>query len=269
MKKIIIGLIVAIVLLVAIDFAAASAAEYQVSTRMREQLALPDDPAVKINGFPFLAQALAGDYKKVDVSADRLTVGQLRDVGVRAELYHVRVPFGQVLSGTPSIHVDDAQGSLLITKDDLMKQLPGVTKLSISSVDYGALDVALQDKADATPGSSLTGMSPDQAVRLVGTTTVLGRPVTVSVIAALQLSGRQIQISPRDIRVGTGSDAARLPQVVQTGLRGMFTVRVDPGTLPFAVTPTTLQAVDNGLLISGVAHDLVISSGPTSARAEN
>ncbi|MDT7637383.1 MAG: hypothetical protein QOC83_1671, partial [Pseudonocardiales bacterium] len=34
MKKIIIGLIVAIVLLVAVDFAAASAAEYQVSTRM-------------------------------------------------------------------------------------------------------------------------------------------------------------------------------------------------------------------------------------------
>ncbi|HEX4247519.1 MAG TPA: DUF2993 domain-containing protein [Pseudonocardia sp.] len=259
----------AIVLLVAVDFAAASAAEYQVSNRMREQLALPDDPAVKINGFPFLAQAIAGDYKKVDVSADRLTVGQLHEVGVRAELYHVRVPFQEVLSGSPTIHVDNAQGSVLITNTDLVKQLSGVTKLNISAVDYGALDVALQDKADATPGSSLTGISPDQAVRLVATTSVLGRQMNVTVIAALQLSGRQIQISPRDIRVGTGSDAARLPQVVQTGLRGLFTFRIDPGMLPFHVTPTRLQAVDNGLLITGVARDLVLNPSTTSMRAEN
>jgi hypothetical protein len=268
MKKIIIGLIVTIVLLVAIDFAAASAAEYQVSTRMREQLSLPDDPAVKINGFPFLAQAVAGDYRKVDVSADRVVVGQLKEVGVRAELYHVRVPFGQVLSGTPSIHVDDAQGSLLITKDDLIKQFPGVTKLTVQPIDYGALDGALQDSANAAPGSTVTGFTPDQAVRLIGTMSVLGQKMDVSVIAVLQLAGRQIQISPRDIRVGSGAAAAKLPQVMQTGLRSLFTVRIDPGTLPFAVTPTTLQAVDNGLLISGVAHDLVISSGPTAARAE-
>jgi len=121
----------------------------------------------------------------------------------------------------------------------------------------------------AAAGSTVTGIVPDQAVRLVGTMSVLGQKMDVSVIAVLQLAGRQIQISPRDIRVGSGAAATKLPQVVQTGLRSLFTVRIDPGTLPFAVTPTTLQAVDNGLLISGVAHDLVISSGPTTARAEN
>ena len=269
MKRIVIGLIVAIVLLVALDFAAASAAEYQVSSKVRQQLALPDDPSVKINGFPFLAQALAGDYKKVDVSADRLTVGEMHEVGVRAELYHVRVTLREILTGSPSIRVDDAQGSVLITRDDLIKQLPGVTKLTIGPIDRGALDGALADSANAAPGSSVTGISPDQAVRMVASTSVLGQKVDVSVIAVLQLAGRQIQISPRDIRVGSGADATRLPQVVQTGLRSMFTVRIDPGVLPFSVTPTSLQAVDNGLLISGVAHDLVISPGVSSASAGN
>jgi hypothetical protein len=269
MKRIVIGLIVAIVLLVAADFAAASAAEYQVSNRMREQLALPDEPAVKINGFPFIAQAIAGDFRKVDVSADRLSIGPLHEVGVRAELYHVRMSLAEALSGTlRSIHVDDAEGSVLITKEDLMRQFPGVTKLAIQPVDAGALDAALADSAKAAPGSSVTGISPDQAVRLVATTPILGQKTEVSVIATLQLVGRQIQITPRDIRVGSGSEAARLPQVVQAGLRGMFTVRVDPGTLPFAVKPTSLRAVDSALEVSGIAHDLDISSGTAVARAE-
>lgn len=267
MKRIVIGVAVAILLLVALDFGAASAAEYQVSTTLRDRLALPDDPAVKINGFPFLTQALAGDYRQVDVSADKLTVGQLHDVGVRAELYHVRMPLAEVFGGAPSIRVDNAKGSVLITKNDLVKQLPGVTKLQIQPIDYGALDAALADSANAAPGSSLTGITPDQAVRLVGTTTVAGQRVDVSVIAALQLAGQRIQISPRDIRIGSGPQAAALPQAMQSRLRDLFTVRIDPGTLPFQVTPTTLQAVDNGLLISGVAHDLVLEQGSDQAGA--
>ncbi|HEY2202972.1 MAG TPA: DUF2993 domain-containing protein [Pseudonocardia sp.] len=269
MRRILITAAVVIVLLIAVDFAAAAAAEYQVSNRMREQLALPDDPSVTINHFPFLTQALSGDYGKVDVSAERLRVGQLRDLEVRAELYHVRVPLGEVLRGAVrSIHIDDAQGSLIVTKLDLIKQMPGVAKLSIQPVDDGALDQALQNAAQATPGSSVTGITPDQAVRMVATTNLLGSRVDVSVIAVLQLAGRQIQVVPRDIRIDSGWAGAELPGPVQAGLRRLFTIKVDPGTLPFQVTPTTLRAVDDGLMISGVAHDLVITSGTGNARAD-
>lgn len=261
MKRIVIGLIVAVVLLVAADFAAASAAEYQVSTKIREQLALPDDPAVTINGFPFLAQAIAGDYPAVTVSADRLTVGELRNVGVRVALYHVRVPFSQVLSGSVhNIHVDEARGAVDVTKDDLIKQMPGVTKLSIQPIDDGVLDGALANEQDAAPGSSVTGINPNSAVRMEATMSVFGKQMTVSVISVLQLSGREIQVSPRDIRVGSGAAAATLPQVVQSELRSLFTIRVDPGSLPFSVVPTRLRAVGDALEVSGVAHNLVIDA---------
>jgi hypothetical protein len=270
MKSIVIGLIAAVVLLVALDFAAASAAEYQVSSNLRTQLALPDDPAVKINGFPFLAQAIAGDYRQVDVSATNLTVGSLRNVGVNVELYHVRVPLSQVLSGAVrGARVDSVQGSVLITKEDLVKQMSrvgGVTKLSVQPIDDGALDAAFASASDATPGSSVSGINPDSAVRMVGTTSVLGRAMDVSVIAVLQLSGRQIQVIPRDVRVGSGAQASKLPAVVQAGLRTLFTVTVDPGALPFSVTPTRLRAVGDGLQISGTARDVVLGTGePRSA----
>lgn len=261
MKKLVIGLVAAIVLLVAVDYAAAATAEYQVSSRLRQQLALPDDPAVKISGFPFLTQALGGDYRRVDVSADRLTVGQMNNVGVRAQLYHVRLPLGEVLSGKlRSIHIDDLQGTVQVTDEDLRRQLRGVTKLKVQPVDPGALDAALANSKDAMPGSSVTGITPDQAVRLVATTEVLGQKTEVSVIAVLQLAGRQIQISPRDIRLGSGPAATRLPDTVQASLRRMFTLQIDPGELPFDVTPTTLRAVDTAIQVSGVAHNVTVAA---------
>ncbi|MGQ0481233.1 MAG: hypothetical protein ACT4O0_09425, partial [Pseudonocardia sp.] len=51
---------------------------------------------------------------------------------------------------------------------------------------------------------------------------------------------------------------AALPRIMQSGLRQLFTLRIDPGTLPFGMTPTTLKAVDNALEVSGSGRDLVI-----------
>jgi hypothetical protein len=261
MKRIVIGLIVAALLLVAVDFVAASAAEYQVSSNLRSQLALPDDPAVKINGFPFLAQAIAGNYKQVDVSATNIAVGSLRDVGVNAELYHVRVPLSELLSGSVrNVTVESVAGSVVITKQDLIKQLNGVSKLAIAPIDDGTLDQASANAKDAMPGSTVTGINPDQAVQMSGTMTVLGQKVNVSVIAVLQLTGGQIEVIPRDIRIGNGSDATKLPAPMQAYLRKKFTLRVDPGALPFAVTPTRLRAVGDGLAVSGTAHNITLGA---------
>ncbi|MBA2322545.1 MAG: DUF2993 domain-containing protein [Pseudonocardiales bacterium] len=265
MKRIVIAMIIVVALFVALDFAAASAAEYQVSNRIRERLALPSDPDVRITGFPFLFQALSGDYRKVDVYAQKLTVGDLDNVGLHALLYHVRLPFRDVVNGhVTGLTVDEAQGSILITKEDLARKLPGVTKLRVEPVDAADLDQAKQKSGNAAAGSSVSGVDPDQAVRLIATVMVLGRQVEATVIAVLQLTGKEIQVSPRDIRIGSGADATLLPPLVQSELRRMFTLRLDPGTLPFGVTPTMLKAVDKALEISGSARDLVIGEPSTA-----
>jgi hypothetical protein len=269
MRRIVITLIVAVALIVAVDFAAASAAEYQVSKQMRERLALPGDPDVRIDGFPFLLQAFFGDYKKVDVYAQKVTVGDLRNVGVHALLYHVRLPFREVLSGNvQGLSVDDVQGSILITKDDLARKLPGVTELHIETVNTDDIDKAKRNSDEATPESSMSGVDPDQAVRLIATLPVLGKKVKVTVLAVLQQTGQDIVISPRDIRVGSGAAATQLPRMAQIGLRQLFTLRLAPGTLPFGATPTMLKAVDNAVELTGSMRDLVIgepsAGAPTS-----
>lgn len=258
MRHLVIALIVLVGLFglfVVVDFGAAAVAESAVSRQMREQIGLVDDPSVRINGFPFLTQALAGEYRSVDIEAARITVGELRDIEVVARLRDVQAPLSMLLgSGPKTLLVQEAEGTVRIGPDDLQRLLPGVEKLRVETLDARTLRRAVEDGGEA----SLTEIDPDSAVRLVGTSTLLGQELTVSVIAVLELDGDQARVVPRDVRLGDGD--APLPAAVQQGVRRIFTLRVDPGDLPLKVTPTTLRARDGALEISGTAEDLVLGA---------
>lgn len=259
MRRLVIGVLVVVGLLVAVDYGAAALAESAVSREMREQLGLADDPDVRINGFPFLTQALAGNYESIQVSAERVSVGQLRELEVIAQLRDVEAPLGEVLSDGPkTFTVGSAEGYVRVGPDDLERLLP-VEDIRIEEVDAAGLEQAVEDGADP----SVAQIDPDSAARIVGTTSVLGQEVEVAAIATLELTDDQILVVPRDIRLGD-ADAPPLPGVVQRGLESMFTVRIDPGDLPLEVTPTSLEAVEGALEISGTAQDLVLGSGATT-----
>jgi len=262
MKRLLVVLVVLVGVLVAADFGAAAVAESAVSRQMREQIGLTTDPAVRINGFPFLTQALTGEYRSVDITADRIPVGQMKDLEVVARLRDVTAPLGELLgSGPKALHVAEADGTVRIPANDLERLLPGVDQLRIETIDDEALQRAVEEGGEA----SITEIDPESAVRLAGTAQVLGQEVEISVIAELQLAQNgQIQIVPRDVRLGD-ADAPALPPIVQRGLSRLFTVRVDPGSLPLQVTPTELRASGGALEITGRATDLVLDGGAAAA----
>lgn len=262
MKRLVIGLVVLVGLLVAVDFGAAALAESAVSRQMREQIGLPNDPAVRINGFPFLTQAITGHYSSIDVSADRLQVGELEEVEVAAQLRDVDAPLSMLLgSGPRTLTVGEVEGTVRVGPDDIERLVGGdIRRLRIESVDAEALEQAVEDGGEA----SLADIDPDTAARLVGTTSVLGSDTEASVIVVLELADDGlVRIVPRDIRVGTG-DTAPLPAFMQQSVQDMFTVEVDPGSLPLKITPTSLRAENGVLQISGTTEDLELEAG-TSA----
>jgi hypothetical protein len=263
MRRLIIALLVLVGLFVAVDYGSAALAESAVSRQMREQIGLADDPSVRINGFPFLTQALSGHYSSVDVDAQRIRVGELQELGVHAQLRDVSAPLPMLLgSGPKTLNVGEAEGTVRVPASDVERLLPGIEDLRIESIDEEALEQAVEDGAP----ESLTRLDPDRAARLVGTGTVLGQEMEISVIAVLELDGGQARIVPRDVRLG-GNDAPALPAPVQRTLEQLFTLRIDPGSLPLAATPTELRAVNGSLEISGVADDLTLGSNtlaPTS-----
>ena len=259
-------LIVLVALAVGVDYGAAAVTESAVSRQMRAQLNLVDDPSVRINGFPFLTQAVAGRYRSVDVSADHVPVGPLHDVQVRTQLRDVSAPLSQLIGGSRTVAVREAEGTVRIGAPDIEQLLRSrtdavtVDKLYIDSIDAKGLQQAVDKGADP----ALLQLDPATAARLGGTVEVLGQQQQVTVIAELQLAAGEAQITPRDVWLGD-QDATPLPAPVQRALTNLFTVRLSPGNLPLQVTPTKLQATNGGLEISGLTGRLVLgASAPTS-----
>lgn len=258
MKRLIVVLLVLVGVLVAVDYGAAAVAESAVSRQMRERLGLADDPSVRINGFPFLTQALSGDYRSVQVEAQRVPVGQLRQVDVRAQLDDVTAPLSELLDpGPKTLRVANADGSVRVGTTDLEALLPGVKKLTIANLDANALDTLIRDDgADPT----LRGLDPESTARFSGTVDALGQELDVVVVAELQIVDGKMRIVPRDVRLGD-TNADPLPAPIQSLIQRLFSIQVDPGVLPLQVTPTQFRARDGELELLGTARNLVIGDG--------
>jgi hypothetical protein len=253
-KKAAIVLLVLIGLLVAVDFGAAAAAEYQVSKRLRGHLGLPDDPAVRINGFPFLTQAIAGDYRNVEVTADRVTVARLRNIGVEATLLHVRVPLSELLSGSAdSVHVDEVIGRARIQVAEVGKMID-VEDLRIEQVPE-------EDQPTPTTSPSASGTG---TVKLIGTAEVAGQRTEVAIIGSLELVGGQIEVTAHDVELGGNAASDQLPPALKQQLLRGFSARLDPGALPFTVTPTSIRLENDTLVVEGTARDIELTTAGVS-----
>jgi hypothetical protein len=258
-RRVLATLIVLVAVAIGVDYGAAALTEAAVSREMRSQLNLADDPSVRINNFPFLTQALTGRYKSIDVTADHVAVGPLRDVQVRTQLRNVTAPLSQLLGGSPTAAVREAEGTVRIGAPDIERLLTGVDKLYIDGIDENGLEQAVEDGADP----ALLQLEPATAARMGGTIELLGQKQQVNAIVELQLAAGQAQIVPRDIRLGD-ADADPLPVAVQRTLTRLFTLRLDPGDLPLQVTPTRLVASSGGLEISGLTGRLVFGPGSST-----
>jgi hypothetical protein len=264
-KRTVAALVVLAAAAVGADYGAAALTESAVAKEMRTQLGLADDPSVRINNFPFLTQAISGRYRSVDVVANHVAVGPLRDLQVRSQLRDVSAPLSQLVGGGPqTVTVREVEGTVRIEAADVERLIRSnsplpVDKLYIDGIDADGLERAVDDGADPR----LRKLEPANAVRMGGTVEILGQEQQVAIIAELQLADGRAQITPRDIRLGD-DDAAPLPVALQRTLSSLFTLTLDPGSLPLQVTPTTLRASSGGLEISGLTGRLVLGAGAPS-----
>jgi hypothetical protein len=109
LRIIIIVLVVLIALLVAADFAARAFAENKAASEIQQQ-GFPKKPNVDIEGFPFLTQVAAKDFKDIQISSSNVTEGPLDIASIDATLKNVHIN-GAFSGGT----IDSLNGTATIT----------------------------------------------------------------------------------------------------------------------------------------------------------
>jgi hypothetical protein len=225
---------------------------------MRQQLGLASDPSVRINGFPFLTQALAGHYSAIDVRASGISVDPLHDLDVEATLRDVDAPLTELTSGDMhSVRAARVDGRVRIKDTDLGRAI-GIEDLRIQQPSD-------QEIKELLPAGTPTSDAPHgnrAPVRMVATTDILGQRTQIVGVGLIELTGGVVRITTSDVRLARdGVGAVSLPRAARQTLRNTLSTEVKPGGLPFAVTPTMVW-VDNGaVVVEGTASN--VSLRPT------
>jgi hypothetical protein len=271
-KVTVIVLIVFAGVMVAADYGLAAAAEYQVSKKMRSQLNLADDPSVNIHGFPFITQALSGDYRDVTVNATGVPAkNTLRDLEVDADLHDVRVKLSDLLSGNVSqVRVDEVDGQVKVKASDVGRLL-GITDLTINPVSLdtvegvGAQDALNQREQAQNPGVA-NPLTSEAGVELTGSIPIAGEKTTVDAFGVISLADGGIQIAPKKLRLSNGIVSGSLPDSVLQTFLHLFTATLSSKNLPlpFAVQATGVQVESGALVVQGKATNILLSSGNLS-----
>jgi hypothetical protein len=255
-RKLVIAVLVIVVLAVAADFGAAAVAEYTLAQQLRARLELPFDPAVRINGVPFLTQALAGRYSAIDIRATGLPVDPLRDVAVEATLYDVDAPLSEVTSGNlQSVQAVRVDGRVRIKDADLGRVI-GIEDLRIQRPSDQEIEELLpsgtSSDGNATPGNRAP-------VRMEATTDLAGQRTEIIGIGIIEFTGGLVQITILDVRLARDDiGAVGLPREIRQLLLKTLSTDVKPGGLPFAVTPTGVSVETGSLVVEGTASNVTI-----------
>lgn len=225
MRKLIVALIVLVALLAVVDRVVVSAAEGVVARRVQVAAELEREPTVEIRGFPFLTQAVAGEYDRVDISLDSLKRDDMRlqDLAVRLEQVHA--PLGQMLSrdGSITVRADSAQARALVPYEVIEQRMPA--------------------GADVQPQG-------DQ-LRLSGDVSLLGQQLPASALVEPSVADGQLVFEAEEVRAGGRTVTDRLADA--------FSFTVDVGELPFGLRVDGAEAAEGGLRVTASGTDILLT----------
>jgi hypothetical protein len=227
-KALVVTLVVLLGLALVADRVAVGVAEDRVAEAIADRGGLAGTPEVSIGGFPFLTQAVAGDYDDVRIrlTADDLDqpAGTTGDVRLRG----VHVPLSDVLGGSvEQIPVDRIDGEVTLSYELLSREL----------------------------GTDTTLTREGDGLRLTKTVHVLGVDVPLTAVGTVALDGQDLVIDVDQ----AGAAGVDLPDRLVRAASDSLDLRY-PLDLPFGLQLSGVTPEDDGVHVTGGATDTVLSS---------
>jgi hypothetical protein len=220
-------LLVVVGVLVVADRVGKGVAEDRVAEQLAQRGGLAGTPAVDITGFPFLTQALGGEYDDVRIHLTAEELGQPAGTRADVSLRGVQVPLSDALSGSvQEIPVDRVDGTATLSYDLLAQQLGGDTTLAAEG----------------------------DGIRLTKTVEVLGFDFGLTASGTVALDGQDVVIDVQDASAG----AVDVPDFVLEQAAELLDFRYAVPALPFGLQLTSVAPTEQGVDVRVEATDTVL-----------
>jgi len=126
---VVVGALLVLAVAVALgDGACARLAERKAAQYLAGPFGRP--PAVRLHGRPFLAQAIRGRYRDIEIRGDGLQIGEISGATLSAHLYGAVLPARELLGGrSTALPCDRVAGQTVLPYGELARitRLPGLT----------------------------------------------------------------------------------------------------------------------------------------------
>ena len=226
MRKLLITLVVLAIVLIGADFALRFIATDQIGKVVQSELGLDTAPNVSISGFPFVLQAINGEYEAINATLPATTLGPVADVAVNLDLLGVRIPLSDALAGNAN--------ALTAASSRVRVVMP------VASI---AAAVGLPDLAISQQGSGLLASA---------TLTVLGQRFPVSATLDATVVDSRLELRTGEI---TGAGVTVPAEVLQT-VSALVNLSIPFTDLPFTITSGTVSVVSSGLVLDAATSAL-------------
>ncbi|WP_067903602.1 LmeA family phospholipid-binding protein [Nocardia vaccinii] len=228
MRGFLIFLVVVVIALVAGDRVAAVLAQNEIGTKIAAEYGMADRPSVRIGGFPFLTQAVAGKYHDIEIHAGEWSGEKISVHDLDVTLTDVAAPLSDVLHGNTADYVADSASATARVPYDTVRQF---APSGVKSISYGT-----------------------DGMHVSGTFTVEGIQVPGTVVVTVSPTENGISVTPVSVQAAVGGPSLSLSLLRQT-----LTFVVPLQKLPLGARLTAIQPAADGLHVTAVAHSVHLS----------
>ena len=137
MRKALVALGIAVLVVVGADFGLRALAQYWVSGQIQSSFRLEHRPSVTLGGFPFLPRLVSGRFPSATVrSKGAVETGRFPVSALDLTLNQVRFPPDQLLFGNKAtIRAASGEGTITLTEGEINRAFPATIPVTVQLVN--------------------------------------------------------------------------------------------------------------------------------------